>query len=157
MNTFRRNRVVMATNRLSRRLTSLHQSRAGNEAALYRSRHCHERNVPRTSRVAWYRVSRDSTGEPPLRFDFCCRSLFRALVFSDRLRLLQQRIPKRAKHLQQQIEFSQTLAPRTHSAQKKLELNASTTVSNRQHVVAPFVLAATTRFSFCEYERSVTS
>src|SRR6185369_4118549 len=83
---------------------------------------------------------------------FC--SVAGTFVLSDRLRLLEQRIPERSKHLQQQIEFSQTLASRAHRAEKKLELNPATTVSNRQHVVAPLVFTTTTRLNFRQNVRS---
>src|SRR5215813_4359475 len=80
-----------------------------------------------------------------------------ALVFVDRLRLRQQRIAKRTEHLEQQIEFLQTLSPRPHRAEKKFQLNTSTTVSNRQHIVAPFIFAAATRFDFRQNVRSRTT
>src|ERR1044072_2217198 len=80
-----------------------------------------------------------------------------ALVFSDRLCFGEQRISKRSEHLEQQIEFAQTLTPRTQRAEKKLELNASTTISNRQHAGAPLVLTTAARFNFRENIRSVTS
>lgn len=72
------------------------------------------------------------------------------------MRFVEQHFAKRAEHLQQQIEFPQTLAAGTHGAQKKLELNPATAIRNRHHVVAPLVLTTTTRFDFSEYVGSVT-
>jgi hypothetical protein len=79
-----------------------------------------------------------------------------ALVFRDRVRLGQQPRAKRAEHAQQQIELFQTLTPRAHRAEKELELNPSTTIGNRQHVMAPLVLTTAARFDFRENVRSVT-
>src|SRR5689334_14183726 len=64
----------------------------------------------------------------PLRgfhFSFCG-----ALEFGDHMSLREQCFTKCSEHVQQQIEFSQTLTARTYSAEKELELNPSTTISN---------------------------
>src|SRR5215212_6929453 len=87
-------------------------------------------------------------------FGFC--ALLGALVFSDRLSLGEQLLTKRPEHLKQQIEFPQTLTARAHGAEKKLELNPSTTISNRQHAVAPLVFTTAARFNFRQNVRSVT-
>jgi hypothetical protein len=75
-------------------------------------------------------------------------------VLSDRLSFLEQRVPERPKHLQQQIEFPQALTSRAHRPEKELELNTPTTVSNGQHVVAPLVFTTATRLNFRQNVRS---
>lgn len=82
--------------------------------------------------------------------------LSRSFVFRNCVRFGEQSSPKRSKHFEQQIEFSQTLTPGTDRAEKKLELNASTTISDCQHAVAPFVFTTATRFNFREYVRGMT-
>src|ERR1044072_3413609 len=71
-----------------------------------------------------------------------------ALILSDRLGFGNERVAKRAEHLQHEIEFSQTLSSRTNRTKKELELNTSTTISDRQHVMAPLIFTPTTRFNF---------
>ena len=78
-----------------------------------------------------------------------------ALDFRDRVCLGKEGAAKRSEHFQQQIEFSQALTSRTDGAEKELELNPSTTISNRQHAVAPLVFTTATRFDFSENVRSV--
>ena len=80
-----------------------------------------------------------------------------AFVFGDRLGLGDERVAKRPEHLQKKIQLSQTLTPSANRPEKKLELNTPSTISNRQHVMAPLVLTTATRFHFREYVRSVAS
>jgi hypothetical protein len=63
---------------------------------------------------------------------------------------------KLSEHYEQQIELFQTLTPSAHGAEKELELNPSTTVSNRQHAVAPLVFTTATRFNFSQNVRGMT-
>src|SRR6476659_5774725 len=88
---------------------------------------------------------------------FRTATFFRTLILVDQLSFSEQGVPKRTEHFQQQVQLLQTLAPRAHRAQKEFELNATTTIGNRQHAMAPFVFATATRFDFGENVRRVTA
>jgi hypothetical protein len=76
-------------------------------------------------------------------------------VLFDQTSLGTQRRPKVFKLLNQQVNFCQTRTSGAGRAKEKFELDATTTVSDRQHVMAPLVLPASGRFSLGKNVRRV--
>ena len=78
-------------------------------------------------------------------------ALFRALVLGDELSFGQEHLAEGFQHVEQQIQFPQTLATRAPGPEKEFKLNPAATIGDGDHVVSPLVLTTMTRFAFSEY------